>query len=274
MADSKNMKSYSKKLILSIFYNVTLFFISINNTPPTCRFYMKGKCKHDICGKNCQYTHPKACPKLMKEGNKGPRGCNAVTNCAQFHPRMSSSSIKSGTCFNIHCTFAHIKGTRSMLKKSDLPTKNHRETNDSLDFLKILSPANDLIHQRKSQTTTTNLPYSRSVQAGKSTTIQNPSHNFTTTSLVEILKSENHIFLGLTETWLSKGHNEVELEIDGYKLFRKDRNRKKSRYGRYRGGVAFYLQDDIAPLLEPLLEFSNGVNEALLLYSEQLNVIL
>ena len=109
-----------------------------HNTPPTCRFYVKGKCKHGIRGKNCQYNHPKACPKLMKYGNKGPRGCNAGANCAQFHPRMCSSSITSGACFNIQCTFAHVKGTKIMPKKSDPPPKNHSDTNDSVDFLKIL----------------------------------------------------------------------------------------------------------------------------------------
>ena len=92
--------------------------------------------------------------------------------------------------------------------------------------------------------------------------------------LRDILITENHIFLGLTETWLSTDHKEAELEIEGYKLFRKDRNRVKAKHGRYSGGVAFYIRDDIAPLFKPLLEFSNGVNEALLLYSKHLNMML
>ena len=104
-------------------------------TRPTCRFYMKSKCKHGIRGKNCAYDHPKACSKLMKHGNKAPMGCNAGTNCTQFHPRMCSSSIKFGTCFNNLCTFAHVKGT----KRKPEPTKtNDRDRNDSTDFLKIL----------------------------------------------------------------------------------------------------------------------------------------
>ena len=90
----------------------------------------------------------------------------------------------------------------------------------------------------------------------------------------DILNTEKHIFLGLTETWLSSNHNEAELEIDGYKIYRKDRNREKAKQGRYSGGVAFYLRNDIAPLFKPLFEFSNGVNEALLLYSEDLNILL
>jgi len=92
--------------------------------------------------------------------------------------------------------------------------------------------------------------------------------------LRDILNTEKHIFLGLTETWLSTNHTEAELTIDGYKFFRKDRNRTKSKHGRYSGGVAFYIREDIAPLFKPLLEFSNGVNEALLLYSNQLNILL
>ena len=92
--------------------------------------------------------------------------------------------------------------------------------------------------------------------------------------LANILHSENHIFLGLTETWLSSTHKKAELEIDGYEIFRQDRNRSKSKYGRYSGGVAFYIRNDISPMFEPILEFSNGVNEALLLYSKTLNLVI
>ncbi|XP_066920921.1 uncharacterized protein [Clytia hemisphaerica] len=90
----------------------------------------------------------------------------------------------------------------------------------------------------------------------------------------DILTTENHIFIGLTETWLSPNHKAGELEIEGYTLHRKDRDRDKPKQGRYSGGVAFYLRDDISPLFKPLLEFSNGVNEGLLLYSEDLNIII
>ena len=38
--------------------------------------------------------------------------------------------------------------------------------------------------------------------------------------------------------------------------------------------LSTYKMIKIAPLFEPLLEFSNGLNEALLLYSKELNVIL
>jgi len=76
--------------------------------------------------------------------------------------------------------------------------------------------------------------------------------------LRDILIIENHIFLGLTETWLSPNHKKAELEIEGYQLFRKDRDRAKAKQGRYSGGVTFYIRDDIAPLFEPLLEYSNG----------------
>ena len=37
-----------------------------------CHFYKKGKCKHGLKGCNCPYSHPKACPKLLKFGNKAP----------------------------------------------------------------------------------------------------------------------------------------------------------------------------------------------------------
>ena len=92
--------------------------------------------------------------------------------------------------------------------------------------------------------------------------------------LATILRNENHIFLGLTETWLSSTHKKAELEIEGYEIFRQDRNRSKSKHGRYSGGVAFYIRSDISPMFEPILEFSNGVNEALLMYSKTFDLII
>ena len=73
--------------------------------------------------------------------------------------------------------------------------------------------------------------------------------------LATILRNENHIFLGLTETWLSSTHKKAELEIEGYEIFRQDRNRSKSKHGRYSGGVAFYIRSDISPMFEPILDF-------------------
>ena len=113
----------------------------IENTNPqneasnniVCRFYKKGRCKHGLHGRNCIYYHPKACSKLLKFGNKVPKGCNQGVNCPNFHPRMCSSSIRNGECFNETCSFTHVKGTRRK------PTKDiHNERQEPLDFLKIL----------------------------------------------------------------------------------------------------------------------------------------
>ena len=98
-----------------------------------CHFYKKGKCKHGLKGRNCPYTHPKACPKLLKFGNKAPKGCNQGIKCPNFHPRMCSSSIRRGECLNQSCTFTHVKGTKRK------PTQNNLNNNQGpTDFLKIL----------------------------------------------------------------------------------------------------------------------------------------
>ena len=69
--------------------------------------------------------------------------------------------------------------------------------------------------------------------------------------------------MAITETWLLH-HTDVELSIDGYKLFRSDRKRaKKSAKGRLSGGVGCYFRSDIAPTMEVMINFSNGVVEFL-----------
>ena len=91
------------------------------NYVPICNFYKKGKCKHGIKGKNCNYRHPKACVKLMRYGNKNPKGCIAGSKCTDFHPRMCSSSIKTGECFNTTCAFVHVKGTKRKPSSRKIP---------------------------------------------------------------------------------------------------------------------------------------------------------
>ena len=79
-----------------------------------------------------------------------------------------------------------------------------------------------------------------------------------------MLNHENHLFIGLTETWL-KDHKDAELKIEGYyQLFRSDRKRSKTgKRGRLSGGAAAYIRDDIASRTEYSLVFSNGVVEIL-----------
>ena len=50
------------------------------------------------------------------------------------------------------------------------------------------------------------------------------------------------MFVGLSETWLHKGHTEAELQIEDFTLFRCDSSRQKKNRGRHTGGVCFYVR--------------------------------
>ena len=80
--------------------------------------------------------------------------------------------------------------------------------------------------------------------------------------------------MSLSETWLHK-HLDAELSVEGYTLFRSDRivSKKKSK-GRFSGGVALYVRDDVATNAETLLKFSNGVLEILGVYIKVLNLVV
>ena len=74
--------------------------------------------------------------------------------------------------------------------------------------------------------------------------------------------------MSLTETWLNE-HRNAELSIEGYTIFRSDRDRTRKRgRGRGSGGVATYIRNDIASSFKTILQYSNGVNEILVTYSE------
>ena len=56
--------------------------------------------------------------------------------------------------------------------------------------------------------------------------------------------------MAITESWL-QSHKDAEIQIDGYQLFRCDRNiRKKRKRGRLSGGVAAYMHDSLADSTE------------------------
>ena len=89
----------------------------------------------------------------------------------------------------------------------------------------------------------------------------------------DILKDQNQLFIALTETWL-KSHKQAELNIDGYSIFRANRKGRKHTRGRYSGGAAIYLRADIAATTEKLLSYSNGVVEAVVVFSEKENLLI
>ena len=71
----------------------------------------------------------------------------------------------------------------------------------------------------------------------------------------DVLIEKDQLFIALTETWL-QDHTEAELKIEGYSLFRCDRQRKRKR-GRSSGGVCVYMRDDYAMHFKAKLSFSN-----------------
>lgn len=89
----------------------------------------------------------------------------------------------------------------------------------------------------------------------------------------DLLHDHDQMFMVLTETWLRE-HEDAELKIKGYSLFRQDRLRKRRRRSRDSGGVAIYLRKDLAADTEPVLNYSNGVVEVLGLYSKSKKLLM
>jgi len=87
------------------------------------------------------------------------------------------------------------------------------------------------------------------------------------------LNDQRQLFIGLTETWLNE-HRDSELRIEGYQLFRGDRIRAKGKYGRFSGGVALYVRDDLASTCEVTCTFSNGVVDIVTIYSKKENILI
>ena len=86
--------------------------------------------------------------------------------------------------------------------------------------------------------------------------------------LEEMAHKNDLLFLALTETHLNSDHLNIEVSIENYTVFRRD------RINRSHGGVAIYIKEEVAVTTEEILCFSNGTTEVLGLFMQQQNLVL
>ena len=83
--------------------------------------------------------------------------------------------------------------------------------------------------------------------------------------LKDTLNVDNSIGIFLSETWLSNDIMDAEVNLDGFSLFRGDRE------GRSRGGTALYLKDRLNGRF--VKSFTNGVVEFVIATTKVLDAI-
>ena len=90
----------------------------------------------------------------------------------------------------------------------------------------------------------------------------------------DIIYDTSHIFIGLTETWLYD-HQDAELNINGFTLFRQDRQRKIKKIpnrSRCSGGVALYINNKDAIDSEINFIFSNHTDVIMSASASQITI--
>ena len=114
-----------------------------------CLQYKKGKCPHGLKGNNlvdgkqCEFMHPRYCPRFCSFGNQNKGGCKKGARCQLVHPVLCKYSVKKKLCTNLECTFIHLKGTRrkearSTNAKEKRSSPEHSVSNYSKDhFLEL-----------------------------------------------------------------------------------------------------------------------------------------
>lgn len=106
-----------------------------------CRYYRQGTCKHGIAGRSCPHEHPPPCRKLMKHGNRGPKGCTSGSSCNYFHPKMCPTSMSKRECFKPDCKLKHIPGTKRKshpAHETNSPHTTNSSTADKNYFLEAM----------------------------------------------------------------------------------------------------------------------------------------
>lgn len=93
--------------------------------PQTCKYYKQNKCKYGISGDNCSHSHPRPCPKLLQHGLDRKLGCTLGKRCPNFHPIICRDSLWHRKCYNRHCTYLHLKGTKRHRDYQEYPEQRH-----------------------------------------------------------------------------------------------------------------------------------------------------
>lgn len=122
--DSKNAKSINPKATWpnNIPLNSNLIGNSSDNrkaspqleSAPICKHYKRNSCRYGISGKNCRYSHPRICRRLLLGGNDPRKGCSRGKHCNDYHPKMCYTTLKGKTCTNSRCNFTHVSGLRKI----------------------------------------------------------------------------------------------------------------------------------------------------------------
>lgn len=78
-------------------------------TPPLCRHYKRGQCRHGASGTSggkCNFSHPKVCNKYVNFGKFSDKGCNDP-NCSKWHPKICFAGVNTGNCSRAKCRYYH-----------------------------------------------------------------------------------------------------------------------------------------------------------------------
>ena len=86
------------------------------------------------------------------------------------------------------------------------------------------------------------------------------SRQYKVSMIGDIMMNARTAIAALTETHLNEDIKDAEIAIDGYQIFRSDRE------GRARGGVALYIKTELGADATVLSAGSNGVVEHIILH--------
>ena len=104
-----------------------------------CPYLKKGHCKYSLSGRKpydgvaqCPFFHPKTCPKLLNNGNKGKYGCDG-SKCGMVHPKMCPVSLKFEKCVQDCTKGYHVRRNSKMMMEKKKEEEKAREQNKKKD---------------------------------------------------------------------------------------------------------------------------------------------
>ena len=122
-------------------------------------------------------------------------------------------------------------------------SRTHKDTQSIHVSTDILPNTMLLDHDRPTKVTDTKLPTTHNILKDTVTNLKIGCLNIRSLSkklpqLSMFVKKHNFDVFGINETWVDASFNDKDLQINGYDILRKDRNRKG-------GGVCIYVKSDL-----------------------------
>lgn len=77
-----------------------------------CKYYRRGGYRYVVKGRDCNFSHPRACPRFVTHGPFGDKGCKLGMKCSMFHPLPAGVLLADASVSQRHAATFILRAQR------------------------------------------------------------------------------------------------------------------------------------------------------------------